>query len=95
MSEPDDDVVHIDGGDLSCARLFIVLRNRFRALADGTLVHITTRDPIAPIDLPVWCRLTRHEYLGPVPDRGGPTYGVRVTGDPVPTRPDKPWHTVE
>ncbi|HMO12320.1 MAG TPA: sulfurtransferase TusA family protein [Actinotalea sp.] len=87
------EVVHIDGGDLGCARLFILLRNRIRTIADGTVLHVTTLDPVAPIDLPVWCRITGHTYLGRVADRGGPTYAVRVTGEPVPTMPDRPWHT--
>lgn len=84
--------MRIDGGDLSCARLLILLRGRAAELDDGSVVHLTTTDPVAPIDLPAWCRLTGHSYLGLVDDGPPPAYGVRVTASPVPTREDRPWH---
>lgn len=84
-------VVTIDGGDLSCARLLVLLRNRVQDLPDGAVVHLRTTDPVAPIDLPAWCRMTGHSYLGPV-DASTPTYAVRVTATPTPTDPDRPWH---
>jgi tRNA 2-thiouridine synthesizing protein A len=61
-------VESIDGGDLACARLLILLRNRVAELEDGTIVHLNTTDPVAPIDLPAWCRMTGHTYLGTVED---------------------------
>ncbi len=82
----------IDGGDLSCARLLILLRGRVAELAEGAVVHLTTSDPIAPIDLPAWCRITGHTYLGVADDGPPPAYGVRVTATPVPTKEDRPWH---
>ena len=85
-----DDVVTIDGGDLGCARLLVLLRNRVATMADGTVVHLVTSDPVAPIDLPVWCELTGHGYLGVVCD-DPPTYAVRVTATPVPTDERHPW----
>lgn len=85
--------VHIDGGDLGCARLLVLLRDRARELPAGTVVHLTTSDPVAPVDLPAWCRLTGHEYLGPVPDGPPPaTYAVRLAADPRATDPARPWH---
>jgi tRNA 2-thiouridine synthesizing protein A len=63
-------IVHVDGGDLGCARLLVLLRARACELAPGTVVHLTTTDPVAPIDLPAWCRMTGHGYLGPVPGPG-------------------------
>lgn len=87
------DIVTIDGGDLSCARLLILLRRRVVDLAEGSLVHLSTTDPVAPIDLPAWCRLTGHTYRGVADDGPPPVYAVQVTGSPVPTREDRPWHT--
>ena len=87
-----DGVERIDGGDLSCARLLVLLRARVATLPEGSVVHLSTTDPVAPIDLPAWCRLTGHTYLGAVDDTPAPTYGVRVTAAPVPTREDRPWH---
>ena len=88
--------VHIDGGDLGCARLLVLLRDRARTLPAGTVVHLTTSDPVAPVDLPAWCRLTGHRYLGPVPDGPQPaTYAVEVVADPRATDPRRPWHLAD
>ena len=89
-----DGVWRVDGGDLGCARLLIHLRRHVRTLAPGTVVHLTSTDPVAPIDLPAWCRLTGHGYLGPVEPADRPTYAIEVAADPTPTHPDRPWHTV-
>lgn len=84
--------VVIDGGDLGCARLLVLLRDRARDLPDGTEVHLVTVDPVAPIDLPAWCRMTGHAYLGPVEGAQPPTYRVRISATARPTHPDRPWH---
>lgn len=91
MSSLEVVIHHLDGGDLGCARLLIRLRDVVATLDDGDVVHLATTDPVAPIDLPVWCRMTGHTYLGTVPSAGAPTYVVRVTAAPVPTDPDHPW----
>ena len=83
--------VLIEGGDLGCARLLVLLRARVAELDEGTVVHLSTSDPIAPIDLPVWCRMTGHEYLGTVAGTGVPTYAVRVVAAPTATDPANPW----
>lgn len=93
-NEPTDTVHHLDGADLGCARLLILLRNHATRLPAGAIVHLTTSDPVAPIDLPAWCRMTGHGYLGPVTTPGHPTYAIQVTDQPVPTHRHKPWHTV-
>lgn len=92
VREPGGDVVTVDGGDLGCARLLIVLRGRVASLAAGTVVHLITTDPIAPIDLPAWCRMTGHAYLGPVPGTARPTYAIEVAERPVVTDDRRPWH---
>lgn len=79
------------GGDLGCARLLILLRAEARQLDAGSVVHLETTDPVAPIDLPVWCRMTGHEYLGPVETEDVPRYGVRLSPTARATDPDFPW----
>jgi len=81
----------LDGGDLGCARLLLLLRDHASGLAAGAVIHLTTTDPVAPIDLPAWCRMTGHLYLGPVPGPERPAYAVQVSGQPIPTQPDAPW----
>ncbi|WP_081793366.1 MULTISPECIES: sulfurtransferase TusA family protein [Actinomycetes] len=83
---------HLDGSDLSCARLLILLRNQAAQVPPGTVIHLTTTDPVAPIDLPAWCRMTGHTYLGPIDGPGTPTYAVRTSGTPMATDPARPWH---
>ncbi|GAA0944184.1 sulfurtransferase TusA family protein [Actinocorallia libanotica] len=91
MSAPQPVVV--DGGDKACVRLLLELRARLEGLSVGTVVHLIATDPAAPLDLPAWCHLTGHTYLGPVAgDDGRPVYGLRVSAAPAPTRPDAPWH---
>jgi tRNA 2-thiouridine synthesizing protein A len=85
--------VVIDGGDKACVRLLLELRAHLNDLPAGTVVHLIATDPAAPFDLPAWCHLTGHTYLGPiVGGPGPPAYGLRVTGHPAPTRTDAPWH---
>lgn len=58
----------------------------------GTVVHVIATDPAAPLDLPAWCHMTGHTYLGPVPADHGAAYALQLTGDVRPTRADAPWH---
>lgn len=85
--------VTIDGGDLGCARLLVLLRDRVATLPAGAVVHLVTADPVAPIDLPVWCHMTGHAYLGVVAGRVRPTYAVQVAPRPTPTEAGNPWRT--
>ncbi|MFE7753941.1 sulfurtransferase TusA family protein [Streptomyces sp. NPDC057429] len=83
--------ITVDGAGLLCVTLLLRLRARIATAAPGTVVHVLATDPAAPLDLPAWCHMTGHEYLGPVPgDR--PVYALRLAPDAVPTRPDAPWH---
>jgi tRNA 2-thiouridine synthesizing protein A len=84
--------VTVDGTGLLCVRLLLKLRGVLDALPAGTLVHVTTTDPAAPLDLPAWCDLTGHRYRGRLADADPPTHAVVVAEDPRPTRPDRPWH---
>lgn len=81
----------VDGGDRSCGELLLVLHRQIRGLAAGAVVELVAHDPIAPIDLPVWCHLTGHRYLGTVPGR--PVHHlIEISADPAPVRADRPWH---
>lgn len=83
--------VVIDGGDRSCGELLLVLHREMRDLPPGTVVELIAHDPIAPIDLPVWCHLTGHRYLG-LHDAAADTYLIVVSAKARPVRPDRPWH---
>jgi len=92
-SHDDRDCAHhdIDAGSLGCVRLLLMLRARMSGLAAGTVIRVAARDPIAPIDLPAWCRLTGHIWHGPVEGATRPTYAIEVAPDPIRTELDHPW----
>lgn len=87
--------VVLDGGDRRCVRLLIELRRLVDDLSPGSVVHLIATDPAAPIDLPAWCHLTGHTYLGRVPGCDRPTYAVRVRAGARATRARSPWHLAD
>lgn len=67
-----------------------------RALPAGDVVRLVATDPAAPIDIPAWCHLTGHEYLGSGTQFDGrPHYDLEVSARAVATRHGKPWHRAE
>lgn len=75
------DVEVIDGGDRGCGELLMVLAARSRALAPATTLRLLSSDLAGPVELPAWCRLTGHTYLGQGVDADGRTYyDVRLSG---------------
>lgn len=90
---PQGEPLVVDGTGMLCAVLLLHLRKQISHAPPATVIHLTTDDPAAPLDLAAWCHLTGHAYLGPV-DRAADanTYGLRLATRPRPTRPDSPWH---
>jgi len=89
MTPPPEPVV-IDGGDRACVALLLELRTCISHLAAGTVIHLIASDPAASIDLPAWCHLTGHAYLGPV-RAATPAYALRTTAAPAATDLASPW----
>ncbi|MFJ1652884.1 sulfurtransferase TusA family protein [Streptomyces sp. NPDC088337] len=87
----------VDGAGLLCVTLLLKLRAAFGDAAPGTLVHVVATDPAAPLDLPAWCHMTGHTYLGPLPSgteqAEHTVYALRISADAHATRSDAPWHT--
>ncbi len=83
--------VVFDGGDLLCVALLLRLRDVITGLQPGTVVHVIATDPAAPLDLPAWCQLTGHHYLGPVP-APRPAYALPLSSTALPTAAANPWH---
>lgn len=80
-----------DGGDQLCVTLLLELRRFITGLPAATVVHVIATDPAAPLDLPAWCHLTGHHYLGPIPAQW-PTYALQLAAAPQPTAATNPWH---
>jgi tRNA 2-thiouridine synthesizing protein A len=91
MTPPPQNPVVIDGGDRACISLLLQLRARIDRLPGGTTVHLIATDPAASIDLPAWCHLTGHTYLGPVINATRPTYAMCTVSAPAATDPGSPW----
>jgi tRNA 2-thiouridine synthesizing protein A len=87
---PPPEPVVIDGVDRACVALLLELRRRICDLPAGTVIHLIASDPAAPIDLPAWCHLTGHAYLGSI-RAAPPTYALRTTATTVATDPASPW----
>ncbi|MEU1571654.1 sulfurtransferase TusA family protein [Streptomyces collinus] len=88
--------ITVDGTGLLCVTLLLRLRKEVDGAQPGTVVHVIATDPAAPLDLPAWCHMTGHHYLGSVPDPAGrPLYALSLAADARPTRPDAPWHSTD
>ncbi|MEO3805236.1 sulfurtransferase TusA family protein [Nonomuraea sp. B1E8] len=86
--------VVLDGGDRRCIHLLIELSRLVAGLPSGGVVHLIATDPAAPIDLPAWCHLTGHHYLGPLSGRDRPTYAIGVRADAHRTERHAPWRSI-
>lgn len=89
MTPPPQPMI-IDGGHRACVALLLELRDRISSLPAGTVTRLIASDPAAPIDLPAWCHLTGHAYLGPI-RAAPPTYALRTTATAVATDSASPW----
>ncbi|NEB16093.1 MULTISPECIES: sulfurtransferase TusA family protein [Streptomyces] len=83
----------VDGTGLLCVTLLLRLRKDIDGAEPGTVVHVVATDPAAPLDLPAWCHMTGHDYLGPVPNSADvPVYALRIAAGARPVRAGAPWH---
>ena len=81
MTETTAPGITVDGTGLLCVTLLLRLRKEIDGAAPGIIV-----------DLPAWCHMTGHHYLGPVPGQRS-VYALRLAPGTRPIRPDAPWHT--
>ncbi len=89
---PTDVTLVVDGGDRACGELLLVLAAEIRSLPARSVVRLVATDPAAVVDLPAWCHLTGHRFLGAglQPDDRA-HYDVRVTASARPTQSVSPW----
>ncbi|MEU2513011.1 sulfurtransferase TusA family protein [Streptomyces syringium] len=83
--------ITVDGTGLLCVTVLLRLRKEIDCAAPGTVVHVIATDPAAPLDLPAWCHMTGHTYLGLGPGTDQSVYALQLTAGARPTRPDAPW----
>jgi TusA-related sulfurtransferase len=68
----------LDGGDLDCGSgLVLLLREHMLRVPVGGLLEMKSREPTVADDLPPWCRLVGHTYLGSALGEGEVRYFMR------------------
>jgi tRNA 2-thiouridine synthesizing protein A len=53
----------LDGGARACGELLITLKVELDGMRPGEVLKLISHDPGARVDLPIWCRMTRHRLL--------------------------------
>jgi TusA-related sulfurtransferase len=75
LIEPDQ---VFDGGDLDCGSgLVLLIRENILQVPDEGILEMRSREPTVRDDLPPWCRMVGHEYLGSLEGEGFTRYFVR------------------
>ena len=69
----------IDATGRLCPLPVIDLARRINEVAVGDVVSVVCDDPAAATDIPAWCRMREHEYLGAVETDDAVSYLVRRT----------------
>jgi TusA-related sulfurtransferase len=71
--------VRIDMLGRLCPLPIIELARRITDVAVGETVTVIADDPAAASDVPAWCRMRGHDYLGATPEAQGTAYQFRRT----------------
>lgn len=76
----DGTVLELDCRGRRCPLPILDLARHIGAVPIGGRVRVAADDPAAAADVPAWCRMRGHSYLGCVRATDGtPTYTVRRT----------------
>ena len=78
MTEPTSPALELDCRGMRCPLPVIRLANAIGDVEVGQVVAVAAEDAAARSDVPAWCRMRKHEYVGEdtAPD-GTPRYLVR------------------
>lgn len=67
-----------DGGDLDCGSgLILLIRENMLKVPASGILEMRSREPTVSDDLPPWCRMSGHEYLGKLDGSGYARYFVK------------------
>jgi TusA-related sulfurtransferase len=69
--------VIVDSRGRRCPLPVIDLAKAIKDAAEGEVVTVLADDPAAATDIPAWCRMRGHEFVGAEPADGGARYLVR------------------
>ncbi|MEQ2526858.1 osmotically inducible protein OsmC [Robertmurraya yapensis] len=67
-----------DGGDLDCGSgLLLIIKKSMDPLAEGEILEVRSREKTVEEDLPAWCRMVKHSFLGSEPGDNTTCYFIR------------------
>jgi uncharacterized OsmC-like protein/TusA-related sulfurtransferase len=67
-----------DGGDLDCGSgLLLIIKKAMDPLLDGEILEVRSRERTVAEDLPAWCRMVEHGFLGSEPGENTTRYFIR------------------
>lgn len=67
-----------DGGDLDCGSgLLLIIKKTMDPLINGQILEVRSRERTVAEDLPAWCRMVNHEYLGSEPGENTTRYFIK------------------
>ncbi|CAM5568906.1 Cysteine desulfurase OS=Streptomyces lavendulae subsp. lavendulae OX=58340 GN=nifS PE=3 SV=1 [Streptomyces lavendulae subsp. lavendulae] len=71
--------LELDALGLRCPQPVIELARAIGRVPVGGTVTVLSDDEVARLDIPAWCAMRGHDYLGESPRPGGTAYTVRRT----------------
>lgn len=67
-----------DGGDLDCGSgLLLIIKKAMDPLTGGQVLEVRSRERSVAEDLPAWCRMVNHEFLGSEPGDNTTCYFIK------------------
>ncbi|RXJ01343.1 osmotically inducible protein OsmC [Anaerobacillus alkaliphilus] len=70
-----------DGGDLDCGSgLLLIIKKAMDPLEPGEILEVRSRERTVADDLPAWCRMVKHEFLGSELGENWTSYFVQKGG---------------
>jgi uncharacterized OsmC-like protein len=68
----------LEGGDLDCGSgLILLIREKMLATPVDGILEMRSREPTVGVDLPPWCKMVGHQYLGSLPGPQSMRYFMR------------------
>lgn len=74
-----------------CVKMLLKIRARLNALPVGAQLVVVSDDPTSVYDLPAWCHMTRHEYVGFTVAEDVYRHTLEVRADSVRATSAKVW----
>lgn len=72
-----------NGGDMDCGSgLVLILREHMAQVPKGGVLEMQSREPTVGDDLPPWCRMVGHTYLGALQGEGFTRYFIKSETSP-------------